>query len=111
MPERATVLNRSEESAEAIVAANRGRRAEGVGGETTELSRTRCLRCSCAKLTINPAWVKPSMVWQRDNQSCRTRIGETGSAQEGLPAYYLNHSNRPVRTRMPGGVGGAGQVI
>jgi ATP-dependent protease ClpP protease subunit len=30
MPERATVLNRSEESAEAIVAANTGRRAEGV---------------------------------------------------------------------------------
>ena len=31
MPERATVLNRSEKSAEAIVAAGRGRRAEGIG--------------------------------------------------------------------------------
>ncbi|WP_371322461.1 hypothetical protein VX159_08490 [Dechloromonas sp. ZY10] len=63
------------------------------------------------KLAIHPVRVKPSMVWQRDNQSCRTRISETRSVQEGLPAYYLNHFNRPVRTRMPGGVGGAGQVI
>ena len=51
------------------------------------------------------------MVWQRDNQFCRTRIGETGNVQEGLPAYYLNRSNRPVRTRMPGGVGGAQSLM
>ena len=25
--------------------------------------------------------------------------------------YYLNHSNRPVRTRMPGGVGGAQLIM
>ncbi len=58
------------------------------------------------KLATNPAWVKPTMVWQRDNPSCRTRTGETGSMQEGMPVCDLNHSNRPVRTRMPGGVGG-----
>ena len=31
MPERATVLNRSEKSAEAVVAASKGRRAEREG--------------------------------------------------------------------------------
>jgi len=51
------------------------------------------------------------MVWQRDNQFCRTRNGEAGGVQEGLPVYYLNHSNRPVRTRMPGGVGGAQLIM
>ena len=51
------------------------------------------------------------MVWQRDNQFCRTRIGETGNEQEGLPAYYLNCANRPVRTRMPGGVGGVQSIM
>ena len=63
------------------------------------------------KLAKYPLRVKPSMVWQRDNQSCRTRTGETGSMREGLPAYYLNHFNRPVRTRMPGGVGGVQPVM
>ena len=63
------------------------------------------------KLAKYPVRVKPSMVWQRDNQSCRTRTGETGSMREGLPAYYLNHFNRPVRTRMPGGVGGVQPVM
>ena len=59
------------------------------------------------KLATQLAWVKPTMAWQRDNQSRRTRNSETGSRQEGTPAHYLNHSNRPVRTRMPGGVAGA----
>ena len=36
------------------------------------------------KLATKPAWVKPTMAWQRDNQSCRTRAGETGSMQEGI---------------------------
>ena len=40
MPERATVLNRSEKSAEAVVAAGRGRRAERVG-EPTAMSLDR----------------------------------------------------------------------
>ena len=40
MPERATVLNRSEKSAEAIIAAGRGRRAERVG-EPTAMSLDR----------------------------------------------------------------------
>jgi hypothetical protein len=60
------------------------------------------------KLAIYPGRVKLSMVWQRDNQS---RTGEIGSVREGLPAYHLNHSNRPVRTRMPGGLGGVQPVI
>ena len=51
------------------------------------------------------------MVWQRDNQFCRTRNGEARGVQEGLPEYHLNHSNRPVRTRMPGGVGGAQSIM
>ncbi len=63
------------------------------------------------ELAIKPAWVKPATVRQRDNQSCRTRTAETRGLQEGLPAYYLNHSNRPVLTRMPGGVEKGGQVI
>ena len=45
--------------AEAVVAAGMGRRAEGVEGVITELSETRGLRCSCVKLAIYPAWVKP----------------------------------------------------
>ncbi|MCK6413665.1 MAG: hypothetical protein L6Q55_14770, partial [Azonexus sp.] len=40
-----------------------------------------------------------------------TRNGEARGVQEGLPVYYLNHSNRPVRTRMPGGVGGAQLIM
>ena len=105
------MVTRSEKSAEAVVAAYTGRRAEGMGGVITELSKARGLRCSCVKLATNPARVKPSMVWQRDNQFCRTRIGETGNEQEGLPAYYLNCANRPVRTRMPGGVGGVQSIM
>ena len=105
------MATRSEKSAEAVVAAYTGRRAEGMGGVITELSKARGLRCSCVKLATNPARVKPSMDWQRDNQFCRTRIGETGNEQEGLPAYYLNCANRPVRTRMPGGVGGVQSIM
>ena len=63
------------------------------------------------KLAKRPTRAKPSMAWQRDNQSCRTRTGEVGGAREGLPACYLNHSNRPVRTRMPGGVGGVQPIM
>ena len=29
------------------------------------------------KLATKLEWVKPAMAWQRDNQSCRTRNGET----------------------------------
>ena len=58
------------------------------------------------KLAIKLAWMKSTMAWQRDNQSRRTRNGETGSVREGKPVCSLNHSNRPVRTRMPGGVAG-----
>ena len=52
-------MTRSEKSAEAVVAAGKGRRAEGVEGVITELSEARGLRCSCVKLAIYPAWVKP----------------------------------------------------
>jgi hypothetical protein len=44
IPERATVLSRSEKSAEAIVAARR--RAEGIGGGAFWFSDLECLRCS-----------------------------------------------------------------
>ncbi len=54
MPERATVLSRSEESAEAIVAAGMGRRAEGVGEEARWLSMTDCLRC--LRKRSSPIW-------------------------------------------------------
>ena len=46
MPERATVLSRSEKSAEAIVAAGMERRAEGIGGVAFWFSDLECLRCS-----------------------------------------------------------------
>jgi hypothetical protein len=46
MPERATVLNRSEKSAEAIVAASMERRAEGIGVGAIWFSDLECLRCS-----------------------------------------------------------------
>jgi hypothetical protein len=44
VPERATVMSRSEKSAEAIVAARR--RAEGIGGGVLWFSDLECLRCS-----------------------------------------------------------------
>lgn len=46
MPERATVLNRSKKSAEAIVAASMERRAEGIEGGALWFSDLVCLRCS-----------------------------------------------------------------
>ena len=46
MPERATVMSRSEKSAEAIVAAGMERRAEGIGGVAFWFSDLECLRCS-----------------------------------------------------------------
>ena len=63
------------------------------------------------KLATKLERVKPAMAWQRDNQSCRARTGETRGVQEGMPVRYINHSNRPVRTRMPGGVAGARLTI
>lgn len=53
MPERATVLSRSEKSAEAGIlgggageAEDRRGRAEGIGGCVPRLSGLECLRCS-----------------------------------------------------------------
>ena len=57
------------------------------------------------KLATMPEQVKLARAWQRVNRSRRARIGEPG-VQQGKLLHDLNHSNRPVRTRMPGGVGG-----
>ena len=46
VPERATVLSRSEKSAEVVVVASLERRAEGVGKEVLWLSEMDSLRCS-----------------------------------------------------------------
>ena len=55
MPERATVMSRSEKSAEAIVAASMERRAEGIGGGALWFSDLECLRCSQKR--SSPVWL------------------------------------------------------
>ena len=54
VPERATVKSRSEKSAEVIVAARMGRRAEGIGGGALWFSNLECLRCSLKR--SSPVW-------------------------------------------------------
>ena len=54
MPERATVMSRSEKSAEAIVAAGMERRAEGIEGGALWFSGLECLRCSQRR--SSPEW-------------------------------------------------------
>jgi len=57
-------------------------------GIATELSRAGAQMFTSVKLVIKPAWVKPAMVWQRDNQSCRTRTGETRGFACVLPQPF-----------------------
>ena len=58
------------------------------------------------KLARTPARVKPELVWQRGNQLRRVDSQRAQAAHRGNLCGDLNHSNRPMRTRMPGGVGG-----
>ncbi len=46
VPERVTVMNRSEKSAKVVVVGATRRRAEGVGGVALRLSELERLRCS-----------------------------------------------------------------
>ncbi len=102
MSERATVMNRSKKSAEAIVAVRR--RAEREG-ELKDMSLEHAVhqkpgRPGRAGRRRGEAELEPG----RDEAESARRARE-GSGQ----GMYLNFSNRPVRTRMPGGVGGVGQ--
>ena len=60
-----------------------------------------------SKLAIKPERVKPTLALAVRNHSGRIE-NKTGSggASGNSPRTNLNDSNRPVRTRMPGGVGG-----
>ena len=65
-----------------------------------------------AKLARRPARVKPERALAARNPSGRVENKQTQVVRRGnLKRSVLNDSNRPVRTRMPGGVGGVGQVI
>ena len=64
-----------------------------------------------AKLARRPARVKPERALAARNPSGRVENKQTQVVRRGnLKRSVLNDSNRPVRTRMPGGVGGVGQV-
>jgi hypothetical protein len=62
------------------------------------------------KLATKSARVKPARAWQRVNQFRRPEPAKPGMRQGDL-LHDLNHFNRPVRTRMPGGVGGVRSAI
>ena len=55
MPEGATMLSRSENSAEAMLAASTEQRADGIGGEALWFSDLYCLRCSQQR--SSPVWL------------------------------------------------------
>ena len=60
-----------------------------------------------AKLARRPARVKPERALAARNPSGRVENKQTQVVRRGnLKRSVLNDSNRPVRTRMPGGVGG-----
>jgi hypothetical protein len=59
-----------------------------------------------AKLASMAGKVKPEGSWQRETESGGSEISNL-RRRAGIYSAYLNYSNRPVRTRMPGGVGGA----
>ena len=65
-----------------------------------------------AKLADTVNRVKPEALRQRETKSGGL---ETSNFRRRAGIYSmhsdLNYFNRPVRTRMPGGVGGVGQVI
>ena len=64
-----------------------------------------------AKLSGEPGWVKPEGCWKRETDSGEPETSDLRThAGAKLLRVDLNYSNRPVRTRMPGGVGGVGQV-
>ena len=60
-----------------------------------------------AKLADPADWVKPEGPRQREIKSAEPDQGAPqASSRENHKPDDLNCSNRPVRTRMPGGVGG-----
>ena len=105
-PERVTVINRSEKSAEAVVAACMERRAER-GGKPEVMSLKRAWHQKLGQLgRIEKRRVNPDST-QFVMKLVRRDIKQEGLGRLAIPIDNLNFSNRPVRTRMPGGVGGA----
>ena len=105
--ERPTEFVRSEKSAEVIVAARMGRRAEGTGEEVSRSSGLKGLRCSFRRSSpragegeARAGAGSEKSIWADREQT--TSGGASGNSKR----TDLNGSNRPVRTRMPGGVGG-----
>ena len=108
MPERATVPSRSEKSAEAVV----------VGGKAAKPTRRRRAERE-GVFEAMPMW---RALRQMPAQAGRSGVGRgesacgsgaaTKLAARGIDRRAQGHhgtpnlSNRPVRTRMPGGVGG-----
>jgi hypothetical protein len=109
VPERATVSSRSEKSAEAV----------GVGGKAAKPTHRRRAEREGVFNTM-PMW---RALRQMPAQAGRLEEGRgeaesySGSDEARRPRHrsestgssrHLNLLNRPVRTRMPGGVGGEG---
>ena len=106
VPEKVTVINRSEKSAEAVVSACMERRAER-GGKPEVMSLNRAWHQKLGQL----GWIEKRMV-KPDSTQFVMKLVRRDIKQEGLwrlaiPIENLNFSNHPVRTRMPGGVGRA----
>jgi hypothetical protein len=55
------------------------------------------------KLATKSARVKPARTWQRGTCFAESESAKPGMGQGNL-RHDLNHSKRPVRTSMPGGV-------
>jgi hypothetical protein len=109
VPERATVSSRSEKSAEAVVVGGKAakpthrRRAEREGVFNT-MPMWRALRqmpAQAGRLEEGRGEAE-SYSGSDEARRPRHRSESTGSSR------HLNLLNRPVRTRMPGGVGGEG---
>jgi imidazolonepropionase len=63
-----------------------------------------------AKLADAVPRVKPDALRQRETRAGGLQLSHSRRAGDLLLHPDLNYSNRPVRTRMPGGVGGAAGV-
>ena len=113
MPERATPMRWSEKSAEVVVAGDKAAEA-GIDSEGPKEWKVSPLGYRDGKASdVHASEARHSVgagEARKDVTVSETISPNSNSAKPGVwlvnQAHDLNHSNRPVRTRMPGGVGG-----
>jgi hypothetical protein len=97
-PERATVVNRSEKSAEAVVAAGAGRRAEREG-EPTAMSLGSARHQKPARAGRHAEGGGEAEPEARRDEARTARCGEEGSGRGGLLAQALASANMAAAWR------------